>query len=412
MRVQIYERIVIFARRKGRVRLCAQSLRMTGFAIMRPDRHPKPGKGMKEAGDIGAISIPFAAGAAAGATLMTGLSPGPHTFLPVALAVCAALSAAAVFMRKPGSRPLACLLFLLCGVSCYMTAFLTAPIRPDAGPLGRAAAEAGSAFRDLIDSLPLPHPDSNGLVKALTTGDRSGLSRETVAAFRGSGAAHILALSGLHLGIIYMLIARLTTFIGHTPLSKALRLAVLCGATLFYTVMAGGSPSIVRAFLFILIGETGKFLGRRRRPLRTWLAALTIQLTINPLSVKSIGFQLSYAAMLGIHTLFPRLSAWYPKSGSRFWDRHDPMRRVWDCAALTISCQAFTAPLAWLTFHTFPKYFLLTNLIAMPLTTLVMTLSLLTATLYAAGTCPDILLEATDAVVQAMMFSLKTIAAM
>ena len=92
-------------------------------------------------------------------------------------------------------------------------------------------------------------------------------------------------------------------------------------------------------------------------------AALTLQLAVTPGVVQSPAFQLSYLAMLGIITLFPRLQAWYP-SGARF----DPFRRIWTGVTLALSCQLFTAPLVWLRFHTFPKYFLLTNLAALPLT--------------------------------------------
>jgi len=128
--------------------------------------------------------------------------------------------------------------------------------------------------------------------------------------------------------------------------------------------MTGASPSLVRAFLFILFHELSRHMpGRRVRPQNVFCAALTLQLAVTPAVVRSLGFQLSYLAMLGIIVLFPRIEAWYP-AGVRF----DPFRRIWSAVAIAVSCQAFTAPLVWIRFHTFPKYFLLTNLAALPLT--------------------------------------------
>ena len=111
--------------------------------------------------------------------------------------------------------------------------------------------------------------------------------------------------------------------------------------------------------------KTGRRLlpGRRRRSVNVFCAALTVQLAVSPTVVGSLGFQLSYLAMLGIVLVFPRLEAWYPDGR-----RRDPVRRIWSAVALTLSCQLFTAPLVWVRFHSFPKYFLLTNLGALPLT--------------------------------------------
>ena len=79
---------------------------------------------------------------------------------------------------------------------------------------------------------------------------------------------------------------------------------------------------------------------------------------------------------------------------------------------MSLSCQAFTAPLVWLEFHTFPKYFLLTNLLAMPLTTGVIWCAVLTLTLEAAGICPQALIALTDKAAELLLHTLETISGM
>ena len=175
------------------------------------------------------------------------------------------------------------------------------------------------------------------------------------------------------------------------------------GAAAFYLAMTGASPSLVRAFLFILFNELARLLpGRRRRPVNIFCAARTVQLAVSPGVVRSLGFQLSYLAMLGIFLIHPRLDAWYPQSV-----RWDPLRRLWTAVSLTLSCQAFTAPLVWLRFHTFPKYFLLTNLAALPLTEAFLFCALPALV----PGCPDAIKNLADFLGQTLLFLLETVAA-
>ena len=111
--------------------------------------------------------------------------------------------------------------------------------------------------------------------------------------------------------------------------------------------------------------------------------------------------------MAGIFLLFPVLESWYPK-GLRF----DPVRKVWQAAALSISCQLFTGPLAWYRFHTFPTYFLLTNLLAMPFTTLLMGSAVATLVFRGLHLCPGFLIQATDARSNALVWTLQIISSM
>ena len=88
------------------------------------------------------------------------------------------------------------------------------------------------------------------------------------------------------------------------------------------------------------------------------------------------------------------------------------MRRIWEGAVLSISCQVFTAPLVWYRFHTFPKYFIITNLAALPLTSAVMVLSVTTTALTSFGICPEIIVLLNDKVVQLLVDCLRIISSL
>lgn len=172
--------------------------------------------------------------------------------------------------------------------------------------------------------------------------------------------------------------------------------------------MTGGSPSLVRAFLFILMAETARhFPGRRRSLTTVLLIALTLQLLFSPLSVRSAGFQLSYLAMAGIALVYPHLRDWYPATG-----RANPFRWIWNSASLSVSCQVFTAPLVAWRFGTFAPYFLLTNLIALPLTEALILCALLSLTLGAVGLLPPFLAPLTDSLANLLVRSLEIISTM
>ena len=362
---------------------------------------------MEGAGDLAALAIPFAAGVAAGQLACQAAGSVPAWgWPPVSLAAVTLLLPLACSGRR--SFPVLAALFFCLGAFCR---FSQALLPPPGGPPA-FASDACSALKERIASIPYPHPRSAGLVQALMTGDRGALSRETVAAFRDSGASHILALSGLHLGLIYLLIRRLLALAGNTPAARYLRCALTLTACGFYSLMTGAGPSVIRAFLYIGIREVSTLApGRKSEPVRVLLAALTLQLAFRPQIIGSAGFQLSYLAMLGITVLFPRLKGWYPAPLTRL-GRADPVRRTWNAAALTISCQLFTAPLAWIRFHSFPKYFLLTNLLALPLSSAVILVSAITVALSAAGACPTLLVRLDDSLIQLLLNILEIIRTM
>ncbi len=369
---------------------------------------------MVEARDIVGISVPFATGVAAGMILYPSLSGGFPFITDSILLLLVCTTIVTVRFGKLGDRRILFAgIFLITGIFCSLNYSLASGIPELSGtPVSRTAARAVERLRSVIDGIPYPSQTTAPLVKALLTGDKSDLDKEVIGVFRDSGAAHILALSGLHLGVLYLIMARLTMPMGNSPRARRLRYSLIIGAGLFYSIMTGAAPSIIRAFLFITINETARLLGRKREPVRVLLAALTIQLALKPDVIASVGFQLSYMAMAGIFLLFPSLERIYPAPSGSGLSKIDPFRKIWSAAMLSISCQVFTGPVAWYYFRTFPKYFILTNLLALPLTSAIMTLSVATIALSSAESCPEPLILLNDKAVQTLIFCLKIISGM
>lgn len=416
---------------------------------------------MTETADIKPLALAFTFGAASG-LLLSRISMHA-AYISSATSLLAALTLTVITSADRRQAEIL-LLFLTSGVFCAATSTLTS--------LGAVAGKplfAGLAadFRSMISSIPFPHEGTAPLVNALLTGDRSSLDSSVMKSFRDSGASHILALSGLHLGIIYGILLKVTSIFGKHPTVKAFRSLIIISLCGIYTLATGASPSLVRAFLFILVNETARLTHRSNNPLRVYCAALFIQTAIDPQVISSTGFQLSYLAMAGIFLLYPALKKWYPQeeeaagdmiieksagltesdglegvmidkdAGRTESDGLEGMmidkgccrarrcwtswmktivsaapRKIWDAAALTISCQVFTGPLAWWKFGTFPKYFLLTNLLSLPLTSAVMLLSVSTSVLFAIGICPDFLISLTDSSASLLLFIMKVISSM
>ena len=398
---------------------------------------------MTETADIKPLALAFTFGAASGLLLSRISMHAAYISSATSLLVALTLTVITSADRRQAEI---LLLFLTAGVFCAATSTLTS--------LGAVAGKplfAGLAadFRSMISSIPFPHEGTAPLVNALLTGDRSSLDDSVMNSFRDSGASHILALSGLHLGIIYGILLKVTSIFGKHPTVKAIRSLIIISLCGIYTLATGASPSLVRAFLFILVNETARLTHRSNNPLRVYCAALFIQTAINPQVISSTGFQLSYLAMAGIFLLYPALKKWYPQeeaagdmlieNGASHTESDGlegvmidkgccrarrcrtswmktivsaAPRKIWDAAALTISCQVFTGPLAWWKFGTFPKYFLLTNLLSLPLTSAVMLLSVSTSVLFAIGICPDFLISLTDSSASLLLFIMKVISSM
>lgn len=356
---------------------------------------------MVEAEGIVAFSIPFTTGVVVAAFLPPGESGNIIWWVTFAGSVLLGIACAAFCGKSERKWAAIAMSFALGAITCGGAVLRGAEAFTLPGlTLGR--------FADFIDSISFPHIQTGALLKAFLTGRRDGLDVAVTGSFRASGASHLLALSGLHLGIVYGILAKLLALLGHSRSATVFRSLTAIAAASAFTILTGASPSTVRAFLFILMNEISRLQpGRRRSHISIYCTALTIQLAAYPLAINSLGFQLSYLAMLGIYLIFPKMNAWYP-AGSRL----DPLRYIWSSMAMSLSCQVFTAPLVWLRFRSFPLFFLLTNLLALPLTSAMMLCGLATLALSAVGCCPEIMKNLTDTIGQALLYCLDVISSL
>lgn len=374
---------------------------------------------MNVARDMMWITLPFAVGVLltvyAGASFHTG-----HAQFTLLLLSATALAETAIITRRKlkleASSIQAVIIICagLCGALSGMTGVMLETSWPASGIRASALSFCG-IMQNAIDSIPFESEQTGALIKALLTGERSSLPREVTEAFRESGASHILALSGLHMGVIYGVLSGIMSILGNSPQARRLRSVLMISACGFYTMAVGAGPSIVRAFIFIALRETARATGRHYELGHILLASMLIQLTVLPLSVRSTGFQLSYAAMAGIAFIYPWLKGLWPTD-----DASSPAGRIlgkcmkwmWNSLALSTACQITTGPLAYIHFGTFPVYFLLTNLLALPLTGILIPSALATLCLSSVGWCPPPLVTVTEALARLMLWSLHTIASM
>ena len=226
----------------------------------------------------------------------------------------------------------------------------------------------------------------SAILTAFVTGSKESIGKSTKETFRSSGAAHLLALSGLHVGILFMILNRITALFSLTLAARRLRVLVVVGCTAAFLAITGFIPSLARAIIMAAICSIAKVWGYRIARAETLVITAFLLICYNPQVVASIGFQLSFAAMAGIMLIMPTLSESLKRVMGRWRGRGMASRTISWCAEritapllLTISCQITTLPLCLYYFQSFSNYYLITNLIAIPVVAI--TLYMLTAAL-------------------------------
>lgn len=194
---------------------------------------------------------------------------------------------------------------------------------------------------------------------ALVLGVKDELNNDLRDLYSDAGVMHILAVSGLHVGIIVLILnffSEPLTGFRHEQIWKGI---VSLLALWAYAFITGLSPSVMRAVTMFSIFILGKMMHRRGNVYNTLSIAALVLLLYNPYMLYQVGFQLSFAAVLGIVWLQPFFSNWlHCKNEFTHW--------LWTLTTVSLSAQLFTLPLTLLYFHKFPTYFLLANLIAIP----------------------------------------------
>ena len=205
--------------------------------------------------------------------------------------------------------------------------------------------------------------DESSIAKALLIGYKVDLDRDLVQAYSNAGVVHIIAISGLHIGIIYAILLWLFSVLPLIRKSKFLRFLLILLGLWIFAFLSGGSPSSVRAaimFSFIIIG---KGVNRNGSIFNSISASAFFLLCFNPFLLWDVGFQLSYLAVIGIVIAQKPISNW-------LYFENKILQKGWQLAAVSLSAQLFTFPLCLFYFHQLPLLFLFSNLVAIPLATL------------------------------------------
>ena len=209
------------------------------------------------------------------------------------------------------------------------------------------------------------------VISALLLGYREYLDEDLRREFAGAGAMHILCVSGLHVGIIFMVLKNIFSFLTRLPGGIYLRTLAIILFIWLYAAITGFSPSVLRAsvmFSFVSVGQSF----RRPTNIYNTLAASAFVLTLaNPYIITQIGFQLSYLAVISIVALQPPLYG-------LFRIKNKILDKCWSIITVSIAAQLATGPLALFYFNQFPNYFLITNLVVIPLASIIIYAGLIT----------------------------------
>lgn len=197
--------------------------------------------------------------------------------------------------------------------------------------------------------------DEYSIITAILLGDDDTMAPSLKASYSAVGLSHILCVSGMHVGVIFMILNFLLKPMQRARSLQFVKAIILLAAIWFYAQLTGLSPSVKRAatmFTFVTVGEL------LRRPVNIFhslFASSFLLLIINPLLLFEIGFEMSYLAVFGIVLIQPRITQLYaPKTRVG--------RYFWELAAVSVAAQMSTAPLSVYYFGQFPNYFLLSNL--------------------------------------------------
>lgn len=209
--------------------------------------------------------------------------------------------------------------------------------------------------------------DEIGIIKAMLLGEKDGLTFDIKQLYSKTGTIHLLAISGLHTGIIYGCFYLILYFLIFLPKGKFLRIIVSILLLWGYASITGFPASVCRASLMITLFQLTRLLNRDTHSLHIIYVSAFILLIINPNFLFDVGFQLSYSAVLSIILFFP-----YFKNTISF--RYKIMRYYYHAALISLIATIGTLPFSLYYFNTFPTLFLISNLIITPIFGFIMSL--------------------------------------
>jgi competence protein ComEC len=206
--------------------------------------------------------------------------------------------------------------------------------------------------------------DEFAVAAALSLGYKDKLHDKLRHAYSASGAMHVLAVSGLHVGIIYMVMYFLLSPLRRKKKLMYLQVVIIVIAIWFYALLTGMSPSVTRAAVMFSFISAGSLFKQHINIYNILAASAFVTIAVNPFVITELGFWLSYLAVLSIVTFY--------KPIYRLLNvRNRILDKLWSLVAVSIAAQIGTAPLTVFYFHQFSNYFILTNILVIPVVTII-----------------------------------------
>ena len=216
-----------------------------------------------------------------------------------------------------------------------------------------------------------PFYNAYAVVAAMALGDKSALSRELKETYAVTGASHVLALSGLHLSIIYMLLSMLVVNRRWQMFSQVFIVVNIW----VFVFLVGMSVTVVRAAVMVSVYALLSLGHRDKMSVNSLAFTAIVMLIVKPVSLFDAGFQMSFAAVFAILVLVPLFDRVFPEG---FLMSHRVVKWLWALVAVSLAAQIGTAPLVWYHFGRIPLWSVLTNVVVVPAAGLIVCLAGLT----------------------------------
>lgn len=246
----------------------------------------------------------------------------------------------------------------------YIDKFHWQRIGNQANPLFNFTYATQKYLSNLLEQSSLKK-DNVKIAKALLLGQKEDLDKDTLKSYSSAGAMHVLAVSGLHVGIIMLILMFLLNPLKRIVFGKTIYVFLIVFCLWFYAFITGLSPSVLRSALMFSFVIIGKELQRETSIYQSILVSAFVLVIINPLVIFKVGFQLSYLAVLGIVYLQPKIY-------NLIYFKYKILDYIWKISSVSIAAQFATFPLGLYYFHQFPNYFFISNLIVIPLAGLIL----------------------------------------
>ncbi len=228
--------------------------------------------------------------------------------------------------------------------------------------------------------------DQLAIINAILLGQKRDLSKDLYQQYAGAGVIHILAVSGLHVGIILLILQFLLKPMEHLRNGNTYKILIIVVLLWCFAIIAGLSPSVVRAVTMFSIVAIGLNIKRHTGVFNTLASSMFILLLFKPTFLFDVGFQLSYLAVFAIVWIQPMLyKLWSPK--------YKVVDYFWQIFTVTMAAQIGVAPLSLFYFHQFPGLFFLSNLVIIPVLGLILGLGILVIFLALANALPEFIIK-------------------